>query len=90
VVWSEFIRPASETFAYTVADPSMFAQNGGRSLAERVPKAGISGLRRDDNRRMAQVGAMGGWDQMRARLKGDGEVPMLFVFSTCPRASTNR
>ena len=26
---------------------------------------------------------MGGWDQMRARLKGDGEVPMLFVLSTC-------
>ena len=26
---------------------------------------------------------MGGWDQMRARLKGDGERPMLYVFSTC-------
>jgi hypothetical protein len=26
---------------------------------------------------------MGGWDQMRARIRGDGENPMLYVFSTC-------
>jgi hypothetical protein len=26
---------------------------------------------------------MGGWDMMRHRIKGDGENPMLFVFSTC-------
>src|ERR1700674_4710234 len=26
---------------------------------------------------------MGGWDQMRQRIRGDGESPMLFVFSTC-------
>jgi hypothetical protein len=26
---------------------------------------------------------MGGWDQMRARIRGDDEEPMLYVFSTC-------
>ena len=26
---------------------------------------------------------MSGWDQMRQRIRGDGETPMLFVFSTC-------
>ena len=32
---------------------------------------------------MSQRGAMGGWDMMRARLRGDGERPMLYVFDTC-------
>lgn len=26
---------------------------------------------------------MGGWDQLRARLVGDGERPMIYFFSTC-------
>jgi hypothetical protein len=26
---------------------------------------------------------MGGWDQLRARLRSDGERPALYVFSTC-------
>jgi hypothetical protein len=26
---------------------------------------------------------MGGWDQLRARLIGDGERPMIYFFSTC-------
>ena len=30
-----------------------------------------------------QAARIGGWDQMRARIKGDGENPMLFVFHTC-------
>jgi hypothetical protein len=37
-----------------------------------------------DNKRVSQKGAMSGWDQMRARLKGDADGrPMLFVFETC-------
>ena len=41
------------------------------------------------NRRVSGVGAIGGWDQVRSRLKGDGEGnPLLIVFSTC--ASTIR
>src|SRR5262249_23130954 len=61
----------------------MFAQSGVPSLAERMWKAGLQGLRRGDNRRVGQLGALGGWDQMRARIRGDGEYPHLFVFSTC-------
>jgi hypothetical protein len=76
-------RSGSDAYAYTVADPSMFAQSGGPSLAERMMKAGVQGMKPGDNRRVAQMGALGGWDQMRARLRGDGEVPMLYVFSTC-------
>jgi hypothetical protein len=44
---------------------------------------GLTGLRAGDNRRIGSAGAMGGWDQMRARIKGDGERPMLYVFNTC-------
>jgi len=76
-------RSGSEAFAYTVVDPSMFAESGGPSLAERMMRVGLAGLRRGDNRRIALAGAMGGWDQMRARIKGDGERPMLYTFSTC-------
>ena len=58
-------------------------QSGGPSLAERMRRVGLEGTRRGDNRRVGQAGAMGGWDQMRARIKGDGVTPMLFVFHTC-------
>ena len=40
-----------------------------------------------DNKRVAGRGAMGGWDQVRARLEGDADgKPMLLLFSTSPRS----
>jgi hypothetical protein len=36
-----------------------------------------------DNKRVAQVGAMGGWDQVRSRLVGFDNRPMLYSFVTC-------
>lgn len=72
-----------ETIAYGVLDPSAFAEDGGPSIAERMGKAGAP-FRPADNRRVPQAGAMGGWDQMRSRMKGDAEGnPMLVAFSTC-------
>ncbi len=38
---------------------------------------------RADNKRVSGHGAMGGWDEMRQRLKGMGGVPMLFVSAHC-------
>jgi hypothetical protein len=77
-------KSAGEEYAYTVLDPNMYAQNGGPSFAERFIKAGVTGLRPGDNKRVPEKGAMGGWDQMRARLVGDLEGrPMIFTFSTC-------
>lgn len=75
-------REAGETIAYGVADPSIFAQNGGPSLAERMMPFKCY-WKPGDNRRVGQSGAQGGWDQMRERLKGDDEIPMLYVFNTC-------
>lgn len=67
---------------YGVLDPACFSSDGGPSIAERMQRRKVV-WRRADNTRVGQRGAMGGWDQLRARLIGDGERPMLYVFSTC-------
>jgi hypothetical protein len=71
-----------ERIAYSVADPSIFAQDGGPSIAERIWRAGVK-FRPADNRRVGGVGHMGGWDQMRARMVGEDGHPMIYCFSTC-------
>lgn len=73
---------AAEKGIQGVLDPAAFAQDGGPSIAERMALAGAI-FRPADNARVARNGAMGGWDQLRARLVGDGDRPMLYVFSTC-------
>jgi hypothetical protein len=76
-------KEAGDKIAFGVLDPAAFAVDGGPSIAERMLKEGVS-FRPADNKRVSQRGAMGGWDQMRARMKGgeDGR-PMLYVFDTC-------
>ncbi|MBV8592905.1 MAG: hypothetical protein JOZ27_01250, partial [Caulobacteraceae bacterium] len=75
-------REAGERVAGSVADPSIFARDGGPSLAERMGRRGCH-FRPADNTRVARAGALSGWDQMRARIAGDGTRPMLYVFDTC-------
>ena len=75
-------RDQGDRFAYSVLDPSAFAEDGGPSIAERMLGAGVT-FRRADNARVGRIGHMGGWDQMRARMRGDGETPMIYCFSTC-------
>lgn len=78
-------RESGDKIAYGVLDPAAFSQDGGPSIYERMSKATDHKVtfRPADNKRVSQKGALGGWDQMRARMKGDGERPALFVFSTC-------
>ena len=66
-----------------VLDPSAFARDGGPSHAERIYEASgnVISFRRADNKRVSRKGAMGGWDNLRARLKP--EPPMILFFSTC-------
>lgn len=64
-----------------VMDPAAFASDGGPSIAERMSTRGVQFMRAD-NKRVTQAGALGGWDQLRARLIGD-DAPMLYFFSTC-------
>lgn len=75
-----------------VLDPAGFQEDGGPSIAERM----CVDWRPADNKRVQRAGAMGGWDQLRARLVGtcsrdpesnrvqwDSGQPMLYFFSTC-------
>jgi hypothetical protein len=76
-------REKGDTLAYGVLDPAAFAEDGGKSIAQRMAERKVY-FRPADNARVARVGAMGGWDQMRARLVGDGDgKPMIVCFSTC-------
>jgi len=75
-------REVGDKITYGVADPSIFATDGGPSIRERMKLRDIA-WRAADNKRVAQAGAMGGWDAMRARLKGEDDRPMLYVFNTC-------
>jgi hypothetical protein len=84
-------REKGDRIDYGVLDPSAFAVDGGVSIAERMFRAtgGRVAFRRADNRRAGVLGALSGWDQVRARLIGEAgidgrfERPMLYVFSTC-------
>ena len=75
-------REAGEKISQGVADPAIFAEDGGPSISERMMRRGVI-WRPADNKRVPQNGAMGGWDSMRARFKGEDDRPMLYVFNTC-------
>ena len=75
-------REAGETISYGVIDPAAFAEDGGPSIAERMQGRGVY-WRAADNRRVGKSGHLGGWDMMRARLRGEDDTPMIFCFSTC-------
>lgn len=75
-------RERGERISQSVADPSIFSQNGGPSIAERMARAGVR-FRPADNTRVGRMGAMGGWDQVRARIAGNRRGAMLAVFDTC-------
>jgi len=79
-------KEKDDKISYGVLDPSAFKEDGGPSIAERMGRGsdGKVWFRPADNTRVARIGAMGGWDQMRARLVGDPEGrPMIVTFSTC-------
>lgn len=75
-------RDRGEKITYGVIDPAAFTESGGPSIAERMARTGLV-FRRADNRRIGRLGALGGWDMMRARIKGEDDAPMLYVFNTC-------
>ncbi len=81
------LREAGETITRGVLDPSAFAADGGPSIAERMNRILLAADHTPfipaDNRRTPQAGHLGGWDQMRQRLKAK----QLFFFSTCTEAS---
>lgn len=69
----------SESISYSVADPSIFKNDGGPCIAETFRDCGVL-YRPADNQRQA------GWAQLRDRLIGQDGRPMLYFFSTCKDA----
>jgi hypothetical protein len=73
--------------SYGALDPSVFKEDGGPSIAERINDELIAKklvpFSAADNTRIPRLGAVGGWDQMRSRLVGKDGVPMIYCFSTC-------
>lgn len=87
-VGSELVRKqcGDKNIGVGVLDPSAFSESGGPSIAEMIIEGSGRNIlfRRADNARVTLRGAMGGWDQMRGRLIGEGEErPMLVCFDTC-------
>ena len=72
-----------ERIVYSVADPSIFAEDGGPSIAERMFKGAAVLWKPGDNKRVPGNGRAGGWDQMRARMIGEDGRPMMYWFNTC-------
>lgn len=75
---------------YRVGDPSMWKEEGGPSIAERMARhrpawdkgkawEGVF-MRRADNARIS------GWDQLHSRMRGFDEVPMVYFMDNCPDA----
>lgn len=76
-------KEEGEKLSYGVLDPSAFAQDGGPSIAERMAQRGVM-FRPADNARLGRgLGAMGGWDQVRSRLRGQDGSPMLYCTENC-------
>jgi hypothetical protein len=73
-------RSGDEDFAFDVADPAIFTEDGGPSIAERMEPIYWT---KADNKRTPGRGQMGGWDQMRQRMMGTEGVPMIYCFDTC-------
>jgi hypothetical protein len=72
-----------EEIRYGVMDPSAFNVVSGPSIGETMGRHGVI-FRRADNTRVTKDRKMGGWDQVRNRLKGDADGdPMVFCFSVC-------
>jgi hypothetical protein len=69
-------REGAQEVNYGTADPSMWKVDGGPSIAERMADKGVYWMPADNTR-------IGGWEQVRDRILGEDDEPMLFVFETC-------
>jgi hypothetical protein len=71
--------------SYRVMDPDACTDKGGPSIAERMGYApNYVFWQPADNMRVGRRGFLGGWDALRARLKGDAHGrPMIYFFTNC-------
>lgn len=73
--------------SWRVADPAIFANTSGPSIAERLGNEPYYlDMMKGDNKRVGKLGHIGGWDTVRQRLKGDGTTPTMFFMDNCTEA----
>ena len=70
------LREKGEVINYAVADPAIFIQNGGPSIAQDMSKFRCNWFKADNKR-------LPGWEQLRIRLKGINGVPMIYFLEDC-------
>lgn len=69
-------KTGDRKLAYIAADPSMWKVDGGPSIAETMLRRGVI-LRRADHNRLT------GYVEVRQRIAGDGDGPMLYATKNC-------
>lgn len=69
-------RCGNRRLAYIAADPSMWKVDGGPSIAETMLRRGVV-LRKADHNRLT------GYVEVRQRINGDGDGPMLYATKNC-------
>lgn len=69
-------RTGARKLGYIAADPSMWKVDGGPSIAETMLRHGVT-LRKADNSRLV------GYAQVRQRISGDEDGPMLYATKNC-------
>jgi hypothetical protein len=72
--WDQADMMEGHAIAYGLADPSMFIQNGGPSLAEKMAGEGCFWIPADNKR-------IPGWEQLHIRFQAD--VPLLYFLDCC-------
>ncbi len=83
IVEREQLNGRREHTSYGVLDPAAFAVISGPSIAETLMRNGAV-FRRADNQRVNHDKRMGGWTELRARLKGNSDGhPMIFFMDHC-------
>lgn len=69
---------------YRVGDPKMKSEDGGPSMFERMSlHPYYLNMQKADNKRVGAAGALGGWDIMRQRLRGEDGRPMIYFMDCC-------
>lgn len=91
IVRRERTEPKNENgrakMAYRVADPKIFSEDGGPSMAERFAARPYHlSFIKADNKRVGRSGMMGGWDAVRNRLRGEDGRPMIYFMENCVEA----
>lgn len=83
IIEREMHNGKREHISYGVLDPAAFAVISGPGIAETLVRNGVV-FKRADNQRVNHAKRMGGWTELRARLKGnnDGHAMIVF-FDTC-------